>query len=113
MALSTNTFHVREGKSSGKHLHRRVARRILGGLGFNIILDMAGETLTLLLASNKGADQPAHPLSLIDTFVIHNIVSDTLSNWVRYLLILYFCGGFQHDPVSGYDPGAYTKASMA
>ena len=33
------------------------------------------ESLTLLYANNKGADQPVHPRSLISTFVIHYLES--------------------------------------
>ena len=34
-----------------------------------IILTMTGENLVLLYANNKGADQTAHPRSLISAFV--------------------------------------------
>ena len=54
------------------------------------------ETLTSLLVNNKGADQPAHPHSLVSTFVIRYLKA-------RYLLILHF-GGLQHDKDSGYAP---------
>ena len=50
----------------------RVARRRPGSLGFNIIWASTRETLTLLFANIKGADQPAHPRSLISAFIIHN-----------------------------------------
>ena len=33
------------------------------------------ETLTLLHANNKGADQPVHPRSLINTFVYYSLES--------------------------------------
>ena len=49
---------------------RRVDRRRPGNLCFNITLASMGETLTLLLANNKCADQPAYPHSLISAFVI-------------------------------------------
>ena len=39
-------------------------------MGFNIIWGSMRETLALLLANNKGRDQPAHPHSLISAFVI-------------------------------------------
>ena len=48
---------------------RRVARWRPGSLDFNIIWASMRETLTLLLANNKGADQPVHPGSLISIFV--------------------------------------------
>ena len=38
---------------------------------FNIIGASTREKLTLMLANNKGADQPVHSCSLISTFVIH------------------------------------------
>ena len=50
---------------------RRVARPRPGSLGFN----MMQETLTLLLANNKGTDQPAHPHSLISAFDISYLKS--------------------------------------
>ena len=39
-------------------------------MGFNIIWALTRDTLALLLANNKGADQPAHPGSLLSAFVI-------------------------------------------
>ena len=54
---------------------RRVARRRPGSLGFNIIWASMRETLNELLANNKGADQPAHPRSLISAFVIRYLKS--------------------------------------
>ena len=54
------------------------------------------ETLTLLLASNKGADQPAHPRSLISAFVTPYLKS-------KVTIFLHFCG-LQHDKASGYAP---------
>ena len=47
-----------------------VARRRPGSLGFNTIWAYTRETLTFLIAKNKGADQPAHPRSLISAFII-------------------------------------------
>ena len=55
---------------------RCVARLRPGSLGFNIIWTSMRETITLLLANNKGADQPAHTRSLISTFVIHYLKSN-------------------------------------
>ena len=49
---------------------RCIARQRPGSLGFNTIWASMRETLTLLLANNKGADQPMHPHSLICAFVI-------------------------------------------
>ena len=46
------------------------------------------EPLTLLLANNKGADQPAHPRSLISGLCY--LLSEKKSALVRYILILYF-----------------------
>ena len=51
-------------------LYRRVATGRPGSLGFNAIWASMRETLTVMLANNKGADQPAHPRSLISAFVI-------------------------------------------
>ena len=48
---------------------RRGARRRPGNLGFNIIMDLDARHPDLLLADNKGADQPTHPRNLISTFV--------------------------------------------
>ena len=54
------------------------------------------KTLALLLAKNKSADQPAHPLSLISTFVFFYLkVSNDSQN---------VFGGLQHDKTSGYGP---------
>ena len=55
------------------------------------------ETLSLLLANNKGADQPAHRRSLISAFIIRY-------QKITVTLILHF-GGLQHDIASGYAPG--------
>ena len=56
------------------------------------------ETVTLLLANNKCADQPAHPRSLISAFIIR-----FLKNKVTGSDIFIF-GGLQHDKFSGYAP---------
>ena len=61
------------------------------------------EILTLLLANNKGADQPARPRSLISTFVIRNIQSKVTKSDISQFYILF--GGLQHDKASGYAPG--------
>ena len=55
----------------------RVARRWgkPGSPGFNFIWASMRETLTLMLANNKFADQPAHPCSLISAFVIRYLKS--------------------------------------
>ena len=45
-----------------------MCRRMPGTLGFNIIWALMQETPTLLLANNKGSDQPVHPHSLISVF---------------------------------------------
>ena len=58
-----------------------------GSLGFNIIWASMYETLTLLLANNKGADQPAHPRRLISAFVIRFLKSEVT-------IILHFLVGF-------------------
>ena len=44
-------------------------------MGFNVTWSSMRDTLTLLLANNKGADQPAHPRSLISAFVIRYLKS--------------------------------------
>ena len=72
---------------------RCVGRWRPGSLSFVIIWASTRETLELMLVNNKGADQPAHPRSLINAFVICYLKS-------KYLLILLFCG-LQHDNVSG------------
>ena len=62
---------------------RCVGRWRPGSLSFVIIWASTRETLELLLVNNKGADQPAHPRSLINAFVICYLKS-------KYLLILPF-----------------------
>ena len=54
---------------------RRIARRRSGSLGFNILWASTREASTLLLANNKGADQPAYVRSLISAFVISYLKS--------------------------------------
>ena len=56
-------------------------------------------TLWLVLI-NKGADQPAHPRSLISAFVIRYLKSKVTGSF----LIPHCFGGLQHDKVSGYAP---------
>ena len=46
------------------------------------IWDSMREKLTLMHATNKGADQPVHPHSLLSTFVIHSMQ-------VQYLNLLH------------------------
>ena len=53
---------------------RRIARRRSGSLGFNMV--SMRDTLTLLLANNKGAYQPAHLRSLISAAVIRYLESN-------------------------------------
>ena len=47
------------------------------------------ETPTLLHANNKGADQPAHPHSLIKAFFINLVSILTPSLETRYISIFY------------------------
>ena len=49
---------------------RCVARRRPRSLGFNILWASTWEAPTLLIANNKGAEQPRHLRSLISAFVI-------------------------------------------
>ena len=57
-------------------------------MGFNIIWASMRETLlTLLVANNKDADQPAHPYRLICAFVFHYLKS-------KVTIILHFLVGF-------------------
>ena len=49
------------------------------------------EIQTLLLANNKGADQPAHPRSLVSAFVIHKMKGKNLG---QIPLISTFLVGF-------------------
>ena len=59
-----------------------------GGLGFNIILASTQETLTLLLANNKGADQPAHLHSMISAFVSCYLKSKVTRSDISYFSII-------------------------
>ena len=56
----------------------------------------------LLLANNKGSDQPAHLRSLTSTVVIRYLKSKATRSDISYIL---FWGGLQRDKVSGYAPG--------
>ena len=60
------------------------------------------ETVTLLLANNKGADQPAHSHSLINPFIIRYLKNKVTESDISYFSIF---GGLQHDQFSGYTPG--------
>ena len=79
------------------HIYQTVWARSQEGpesLGFNIICASMRETLTLMLANNKGADQPVHLRSLISAFVIRHLNSKVSRSDI-------FCGGFQHGKASG------------
>ena len=69
---------------------RRVARRRPGSLGVNIIWAVTQKTLTLLLAKNKDADQPAHMRSLISTFVIRYLKSNVTRSDISKFSILFW-----------------------
>ena len=75
--IKTQTIFVQNIKSAFNVccIIRRITRRRPGSLGFNIIWALTQETLPLLLANIKAADQHAHPHSLISTFVIHYLMS--------------------------------------
>ena len=60
------------------------------------------EPLTLMLANNKGADQPAHPCSLISAFVIRYLKSKVTRSDISLVSNLF--GGLQHDKASDYVP---------
>ena len=71
-----------------------------GNLGFNITWASTRETLTLLLANNKGIDQPAHTRSLVSAFVILNdlkskVARSDISRSSSFVAL-------QHDVVSDY-----------
>ena len=79
--------------------NRHIVRGRPRSLGFNIIWALKQENLTLLLANNKGADQPAHTRSLTSTFVICYLKSEiTRSDSAKFS----FFGGLQHDKMFGY-----------
>ena len=67
-------------------LYERVTVRRPGSLGFNIIWAQMRETLTLLLANIKDADQPAHPHRLISASVIHYLKSHIFHNSQFFLV---------------------------
>ena len=64
------------------------------------------ENLTLMYANNKGADQPVHQPSLINTFVIGFLVSIMTSTLVKsayqniifLFLNLNICCGYSKEP---------------
>ena len=60
------------------------------------------ETLTLLFTNIKGADQPAHPRSLISVFVIRYLKSKATRSDISQFSI-FFCG-LQHDKAFRYAP---------
>ena len=88
-----------------KIFYKREARRRPGSLGFFIISASTSETLTLLLANNKCANQPAHPRSLISTFVIRYLKIKVRSDITKFSIFNIFFDRLQHDKVSGYAPG--------
>ena len=96
MCVKFNAVKLKSSIKKIQNMGSRVARRRPGSLGFNTIWASMRETLTLLLVSNKGADQPAHPHSLISAFVTPYLKS-------KVIIILHFCG-LQHDKASGYAP---------
>ena len=60
-----------------------VARRRARSLGFTIIWAFTQENLTLMHTNNKGADQLAHPRSLVSAFVIPYLKGMA----IKYLLL--------------------------
>ena len=82
--------------------NRCVDKRRPGSLGFSIFKDLNARCPTLMLANNKGADQPAHPRSLISAFVIRYLKSKVTRSDISLFSILF--GGLQHDESSGYAP---------
>ena len=68
-AMPLKMPHCWKSHVVAKMVIMRVDRPRPGSLGFNIACALMQETLTLLLANNKGTDQPAHPCSLICAFV--------------------------------------------
>ena len=83
---------------------RREARRRPGSLGFNIIWASTRETLTLLLANNKGTDQPAHTRSLISTIVTRYLKSNVTRIGQITLNSPFYFGRPQQDKFAGYAP---------
>ena len=82
--------------------NRRVDRWRPGSLVFSIFMDVNVRNPTLMLANNKGADQPAHPRSLISAFVIRYLKSKV--TWFDLSLFSILFGGLQHDQASDYAP---------
>ena len=88
-------------------------RRRLISLDFTKICAWVRETLTPLHANNKGADQPAHPRSLISAFVIQSLQSLIVSCpcFISQLFQISLhspivSGGLQHHKSCGYAPGS-------
>ena len=69
---------------------RRVARRMPGSLGFNIIWASLLESLTLLLTKIKGEHQTAHPRSLISAFVFRYLKNKVTRSFILNSLSLSF-----------------------
>ena len=57
-------------------------------LCFNVIMGLDTRNPDLLLANNNGADQPAHPCSLVSAFVIRYLKSEVTRSGIS--LILHF-----------------------
>ena len=55
-----------------------------------------------MLANNKGADQPAHPRSLISAFIIRYLKSKVTRSDSSFFSIV--SGGLRHDEGSGLAP---------
>ena len=58
----------------------------------------ARETLTLLLANNKGTEQPARTSSLISAFIIRYLKSKVTESDISGFS--FFSGALQHDKAS-------------
>ena len=103
--LSRITQHAKSHKS----LHSYQVRRAPGGsqeVTASTSYDPQREKPWLLLANNKGSDQPAHLRSLTSTFVIRYLKSKAARSDISYIL---FWGGLQRDKVSGYAPGNHFR----
>ena len=105
-------------------LHCRcVARQRPGSLGFNIILASKRQTLTVLLANNKGADEHAHLCSLINAFAIRYLKSELTTSDINFFSFLMGfsmikslatplqCLMFPYDNPANHAPGAQTDHS--
>ena len=77
------TVHIQCMSQARSHAEARIQHHI----------GLDAKTLALLLAKNKGVDQPAHPRSLISAFVIRYLKS-------KVSLHSHLCG-LQHDKFSG------------